>query len=806
MDLFSHSAAAQAPAGPAARIERALADITQAREAGRFEEAIDRANAALTWHDAALVRRELRSGLAREMGLSHMLLGNAQPAREALLMALEQAANESTLVEPARAALATLDLMLGEPERARTQLDERTAHRRACLSALARIELYEGRFALAEHALQEADHAPGGTSAGGVLHPPATVLRCFGAIWAQRPDQARMLYDGVATRDEPAWQLVRVALLRALWVQSGDARYLHLALAEAEQLRFSESPAAGPGFAAAAAGMHAACLLLTGDVSLAVEAAEVAASALGDAGAMSLPEWPRAAVLFDCAMVFRDAGDEARHAAMLDLWDHLGWTSWSARMATVCGARAEGVTSAKAEEGAGAARDGNLETFAVRLLEDPRNARLSALRALGGASRALGVEWLGADQQVIARIGARGRDERDFETLTLEDRGALRFFKPQRDALRKIDRDTLEAIARVVALRDEESQRLDTMEDHIARAEAARRLAEERLEQVRRPGTDRTHGGRFPTVVGRSDALRACLDRLGHLARRPLSLLLEGAPGTGRRHLAHAVTAALLDDPTGSVRMPTIDAALVEPEAQREALEAATQRDRFSDGGATVIVANAEHLGAGAMAWLSDRIERDPASTTRFVLTLDARAEGPRAAQLREMLSASRVRVPGLDERLEDLPLLADAFLREAGRRPDDLSTAARALLARRIFAGHVAELRAVIRQAAVRSVAGAIQPEHFETATAGSRATGPMDLDEALMMGMQGAVDALRRALVQKALDATVGNRPRAADLLGMPRARFLKMARELGLDTDGGAPEDEDGDTILLEPDEGA
>jgi hypothetical protein len=803
MDLFAHSGAGSQSTGPAARIERALQDIIAAREAGRIEEAIDRANAALTWHDAALVRRELRAGLARELGFAQMLLGHVQPAREALLMGLEQAAQESALVEPIRAALATLELMGGDAERARAHLDAKTAHRRACLSAQARIELFEGRFPQAEQVLQEGDHAPGGTNAGGVLHPPATVLRCFGAVWSGRPDQARMLYDGVATRDNPVWQLVRVALLRALWVQSGDARYLQLGLAAAEQLRFNDMPTAAPGFAAAAAGMHAACLLLTGDTALAVETAEVALAALREQP-LTLPEWPRAAVLFDCAMVFRDAGDEERRKSVLQQWDHLGWASWSARMSTVCGPRAVGVTVLDSEQAVGSAKDGNLEVFAVRLLEDPRNTRLSALRALGGSTRALGVEWLGADGTSLARIGARPREERECESVTLADGGVLRFFRPQRDALRTLDRDTVDAIARVVALREEEARRLEDLADHIARADAARRLAEERLEQVRRPGTDRTHGGRFPTVVGRSETLRACLDRLALVARTRTALLIEGAPGTGRRHLAHAVTGALLDDPTGSVRMPTLDAALVAPESQVGALEALVGRDRFTAGGAWAIVANAEHLGAEAVAWLADRLDRDALDQTRWVLTLDARATSATAAMLRERLAVALVRVPGLDERLEDVPLLTDAFLREIGRRPDELATAARALLARRLFAGHVAELRATVRHAVVRAPVGTIQPEHFESAATEARAGAAFDADEALLLGFQGAVDHFRRALVQKALDATVGNRQRAADLLGLPRARFVKLARELGFDAAEPTGESDDGDTILVDPDE--
>src|SRR5690349_23393768 len=57
----------------------------------------------------------------------------------------------------------------------------------------------------------------------------------------------------------------------------------------------------------------------------------------------------------------------------------------------------------------------------------------------------------------------------------------------------------------------------------------------------------------------------------------------------------------------------------------------------------------------------------------RWALTLDARDLGPTATAFRQ--KAIVVPVAGLDERLEDLPLLIDHFAREVGKRPDRKST-----------------------------------------------------------------------------------------------------------------------------------
>jgi len=769
--------APQQPQGPAAKVERAVREAVSAREAGRWDEAVERMQTALGWLDAGQVRRELRVSVPYELGLGHALLGNGAKAREALLLALEQAAHDPVLADPVRAALATLELMAGMPERAKQMLEGRGRNRRATLSAIARIHLYEGQVAAAEAALQEADQAPGGTTASGILHPPATVLRCFAALWGRRPDQARMLYDGVATRDNPMWELVRVAGLRALWAQSGDGRWLQLANAAAEQLRFAESPHAAPGFMAAVHGQHAVVLTLAGELAMAVEAADQALQALAalGPGALTLPEWPRQAVLADCALVYRDAGDRERWRKVMEQWDTLAWSEWAERMALVSGARAADATKAEAEEVV-QADSGALEALAIRLLEDPKNPRLAALRAVGAAAAALGVEWQDGEGQALGRIGARAPADAAgvTESVRLGDGSVIVFYKPQRDAVRELDRAALDALARVVSLREEETKKLAALHDLMTTTEAARRVAEERLELVRRPGTDRGHGGRFPTVVGRSDVLREALDRIAALAATELPVLLEGPPGAGRSHLAQALYLCRADDPTGSSRAPTLDAALV-PEAEQRAL-----LERLAGERDVVIVARAEHLGPDATSFLTSRLG-DAGPGPRWLATLDARAAGATVEALRSAFGSGRVRVPGLDERLEDLPLLIDQFLREAGRRPDDLSTAARAVLARRPFPGHVAELRQVVRTAVVKAAGQVIQPEHVERPSAEGVAS---EGEDPLALGWHEAHRIFGRRLLQRALEATAGNRPRAADLLGVARDKLLRLAKEHDLD----------------------
>lgn len=779
---------------PAARVERALEEAIAARNEGRTADAIERMTQAIGWLDAGSVRRELRVAIPRELGFAHLVAGDAKAAREALLLALEQAAHDPVLSDPVRAGLATCELMCGAPTRARQMLEGRGRNRRATLSALARIHLYEGETQAAEAALQEADQAPGGTTATGILLPPATVLRCLAAVWGGRPDQARMLYDGVSTRDSALWELVRVALLRAVWVQSGDGRYLALAASTAEQLRFSEAPIGMPGFIPAVTAQHAAILSLAGEVAMSIEAADMALAALDETAHLVLPEWPRAAMVADLLLVYRNAGDDARWRRAFALWDGLAWGTWAERMPLVSGPR---LKNALASDDARPIEDTGPSTFeslAIRLLEDPRNARLMALRAVGAHAMALGVEWVSAEGLSLGRIGAKlptetgdvslARGERlpdGVERLGLGSGDTLYLYKAQPEAVRQLDRAALDGLARIVSVREGEAKNHNKILDRLTTAEAAQRLAEDRLEQVRRPGTDKGHGGRFPTVIGRSDRLRQVLDRLGTLARVDSHVLLEGLPGSGRRHLAQALFLCESDDPTGSTRAPSLECGLLpaEDEAQVSALER-LEKSAQKSGGMAIVVHPAV-LAPLAASWLHERLSAPRPNGVRWVLTLDGRDTSDTANALRARVP-SIVRVPGLDERLEDLPLLCDHFTREVGKRPDDLSTATRALVVRKAYPGHVAELRATLRAAAGRAGHGLIQPEHFERPQTETRAQ--TSGEDPMALGLREATRQFQRELVQRALEATTGHLGRAADLLGIPRAQLEKLAVGLSVD----------------------
>ena len=84
-------------------------------------------------------------------------------------------------------------------------------------------------------------------------------------------------------------------------------------------------------------------------------------------------------------------------------------------------------------------------------------------------------------------------------------------------------------------------------------------------------------------------------------------------------------------------------------------------------------------------------------------------------------ISTFPIQVPALAERLDDIPLLADSFLkRVAGERYLHLSAEASAALARRSYSGNIRELRNLIERATILVDGEEIGAQHFDLQQSG--------------------------------------------------------------------------------------
>ena len=142
-------------------------------------------------------------------------------------------------------------------------------------------------------------------------------------------------------------------------------------------------------------------------------------------------------------------------------------------------------------------------------------------------------------------------------------------------------------------------------------------------------------------------------------------------------------------------------------------------------------------------------------------------------------LSTIHMRVPSLAERLEDIPILVQYFLKKYneayGKRILGLTRRAQTVLIQHSWPGNVRELENVISSACITTVNEFIDvsdlPEHLQKpqgrSVAGGELWRPLPLEE------------VRRLHIERVLEMCQGNRVRAAQMLGIGRTslyRYLK------------------------------
>jgi two-component system response regulator AtoC len=190
-------------------------------------------------------------------------------------------------------------------------------------------------------------------------------------------------------------------------------------------------------------------------------------------------------------------------------------------------------------------------------------------------------------------------------------------------------------------------------------------------------------------------------------------------------------------------------------------------------------------------------------------------AGGDVLAELVSRLSVFPVRVPPLRERLGDVRLLAEHFLRKYAQRNPRAATSLAPDAVARLFSygwpGNVRELENVIERAAILSRSDVIQPEHlaFSRLSGGAvvpsssappapdQAAAPSSLSQASQSappppppGVGGQIDLdsqldhIARREMMAALERCGGNKAEVARSLGIQRTTLYYRLKRLGID----------------------
>jgi DNA-binding NtrC family response regulator len=306
------------------------------------------------------------------------------------------------------------------------------------------------------------------------------------------------------------------------------------------------------------------------------------------------------------------------------------------------------------------------------------------------------------------------------------------------------------------------------------------------------------------TLVGNSQAMREVQKLIGKAAASDATALIIGETGTGKEMVARALheNSDRARKPLVAVNCAAIPAELLESELFGHVKGAFTGaaidragRFREAEGGTLLL----DEIGDMSLAMQAKILralqEREimPVGASRSV-KVDARViaathldlaqavhEGKFREDLYYRLNVVPIHLPPLRERLADVILLAEHFMRTAGDPPKALSSAAARRLLGYAWPGNVRELKNAMQRASVLTRSGVIEVEDLAfLADTGD----PASAEDFLQGDLPSAVARLEQALIRKALHEAGGNRAEAARRLGIHRQLLYAKMKDYDIE----------------------
>ncbi len=342
----------------------------------------------------------------------------------------------------------------------------------------------------------------------------------------------------------------------------------------------------------------------------------------------------------------------------------------------------------------------------------------------------------------------------------------------------------------------------------------------------------------FRNLIGSSPAMREVFRKIRLYGASDAAVIITGETGAGKELVAQALHAesARHDKPFAELNCTAISEQLLESELfghERGAFTGAVREHRGyferADGGTLFLDEIGDmplHIQSKLLRVLEDgRVQRVGGERSRQVdvrvvgatnVPLEqAVAEQRFRADLYHRLAVLRIHLPPLRERPEDIPLLADQFLRQFNSKYQKgvqrLTSEAIRLLQAYLWPGNVRELRNVLervvveaeteavgaraftewireRQQFVRPAATTENPQNLPIAVAGNAPSKGHRYTDDLITAPQvlGRRVELTEAAIREAYLAADGNLSAAARHLGVHRATLYRHLQRLNLSRD--------------------
>jgi len=326
----------------------------------------------------------------------------------------------------------------------------------------------------------------------------------------------------------------------------------------------------------------------------------------------------------------------------------------------------------------------------------------------------------------------------------------------------------------------------------------------------------------FAGVIGKDPAMQQLYAMIRSVAGTQATVLLEGESGTGKRVIAQAIhraDAKRCTRPFVEISCSALPETLLESElfghvrgSFTGAIRDKQGRFELADGGTILldeIDAFSPVLQVKLLRVLQEKVFERVGDTR--TIRVDVRIIAATNRKLAELVAQGRfredlyyrlhviaMRLPTLRERVGDLPLLIDHFLKRAskamGKSINGMDEATMQRLLGYRWPGNVRQLENVIERAVILSQHARLTledlPEELLAAeTSAANTARPADATAASSHQQATALrDALKmpeRELILKVLTEVRWNRSEAAKRLGIHRSTLYHKIRQLGIDT---------------------
>ena len=305
----------------------------------------------------------------------------------------------------------------------------------------------------------------------------------------------------------------------------------------------------------------------------------------------------------------------------------------------------------------------------------------------------------------------------------------------------------------------------------------------------------------FKNIVARSEKMRKVLELVSRIAGTDSAIYISGESGTGKEVIAKAIHLASerSDKPFVDINCAAIPETLLESELFGHERGAFTDAKRSYQGlfaqshQGTIFLDEIGDMSLSIQAKLlrvlqekkfyplgsGKQVEVDVRVIVATNRNLEAEVKnGSFREDLFYRIHVVPIDLPPLRERKEDIPLLAEHFLREISQRMKKdikgISAMAMQKLMLYDWPGNVRELENTIEHAVAITQHDVISEEILLSAK---------DLPEKSLKPFKEAVEEFKRGYVVRLLEFTKGNVSKAAELAGKYRADFYNLVKKHNL-----------------------